>query len=354
MLSVFSESSAVEKIFISDLYPNWQKVIANQTQVYVNLTNDELMTELTNEESPLSMFYHSNMGAKSPVALGDDFRFGEDPKTILNDPYGLFIIDVDKNEANLIGIDYGMEVYSSQELKDLHDFNIEGDFEKDEIVINEISNLSGWSSLLNEFENQKSNGTVIIDRNLFSNEQRGRNLGIVNLKNYFNIILPAVIAESYDILIITQNKGALSRVNSRDLIVENLVEEIKSLRGYEINIELLIIHSSTLIFENTHQRRILKNYHYGNSEHGFALFNVNNQSQVCCDNDFSLHSHYHSIIMNPCSDLSIKRRRKLFKRLNEIKVEAEIKLDNVGQSDMYFRLYYNGEEDLKLKNRLLL
>jgi len=353
MIEIFSDFNALEQICLLDDYPNWQKAIANQTEVYTNLNNDSLLKELTNSESSIFMFYHANAGASIPIALGNQFQFAEDHESILNYPYGFFILNVENDVEEKLSKTSGLEIYNSNNLIDLKDCNIEHDLLKDKIVTNQDQKDSGWKLLLDDFCQQNSNSSIIIDRNIFTNWQGEHNLGIENLKSYFATILPEESILPYEILIITELKGRLAEMGRRDDLINSFVDELQELRDYDIVIETLLVHASTSVYEFTHNRRIFKNYHFGESGHGFCMFCDASRNKVYRDNNFTLQNHFHSVMNGANNATSIARRNNLYKRLMDIKAEAEIKLDAHGQNDNYFRLYLNNEESLKINNRLL-
>lgn len=356
MINIFSEVSAIEEIFVSDKYPNWQKVLGNQTSIYLNIDEVELKNHLEceeGEESLLFLWYHENDSAKIPVALGAQFQFVDNEDSLIEQPFGLFILDIDEEKANELSSKYGIQIYSSKKIADFKDFEIDFDFEKDELVRCPSEILKGYDYVLEAFKSEKSNGSIIIDRNLFSNEEHGHNIGISNMNRFFNCILPETLETNYDILFVTHNTGKIENERFRKHLVTELTDAINHLREYNIDIEVLFIHSSTTIFEYTHQRRILNNYHFGNSEHGFAIFCAKNFDKVRHDNDFNIQSHYHSLFKEHHDSNSIKKRNKIYKRLLEIKEEAENKLKTQGQNDRYYRLYCNGSESFEIKNRLL-
>ncbi|WP_320018923.1 hypothetical protein [Labilibaculum manganireducens] len=357
MLKIFSEVSAIEDIYVSDNYPNWQKVIGNQANIYLNIDQASLVTALDgddDEESILFMWYHENDAAKRPEALGAQFQYANNEELMIDEPYGIFILDVSEEKANELSMKYGIQIYSAQNLVDIQDFEIDFDFEENETIQCPAGKLKGFQFVLDSFKSEKSNSTIIVDRNLFSNEEKSLNLGIDNMIRYFDTILPTTLDAPYEILFVTENSRNFQlKPNIRDRVIKDLTKHIVQLREYYINIEVLLVHSSTVIFKHTHQRRILKNYHFGNSEHGFAIFSIINPEKIKNDNDFNLQAHYHSLLKEQTGIISIKKRNKLFNRLMEIKTEAEKQLNKQGQNDRYYRLFLNGDESTVITNRLL-
>lgn len=355
MLNIFSEVSAIEDIYVSDDYPNWQKVIGNQANIYLNIDQASLDSAMEgeDEESFLFLWYHENDAAKKPEALGAQFQFALNEESMIDEPYGVFILDIAEEKANELSKKYGIQIFSSQRLTDIQDFEIDFDFSENETIQCASGTLKGYQFVLDTFKSEKSNGSVFVDRNLFSNDERGQNVGMDNMIKYFDCVLPATLETSYDILFVTENSRRFENEHFRAKIINNLTQNIKQLRAYDINIEILLVHSSTNKYEYTHQRRILKNYHFGDSEHGFAIFSISNPNKVKNDNDFNLQAHYHSLLQLQKGVTSIKKRQKLVSRLKEIKEDAECQLAKQGQSNSYYRLYYNGEKEKKVKNRLL-
>ncbi|MCT4588807.1 MAG: hypothetical protein N4A71_13340 [Carboxylicivirga sp.] len=357
MVNIFSEVSAIEDIYVSDDYPNWQKVIGNQANIYLNIDqaslNAAMESDDEDDESLLFLWYHENDAAKKPEALGTQFQFANDEELLIDEPYGIFILDITEEKANELSEKYGIQIFSSQSLKDIQDFEIDFDFEENETIQCQAGILKGYEFVLDSFKAEKSNGTIIVDRNLFSNEERGINVGIGNMLRYFDCVLPTSLDTTYDILLITENSGRIETERFRNRIINDLTQSIKQLRPFVIDVEVLFVHRSTAIYSKTHQRRILKNYHFGDSEHGFAIFSPNNRDRVRNDNDFNMQIHFHSLLKEQMGITSIKKRKKLLKRLIQIKGEAERQLIQQGQHDRYYRLFLNGNESTVINNRLL-
>ncbi len=356
MLYIFSEVSAIEEIYVSEDYPNWQKVIGNQANIYLNIDQPTLDSEMEGddaEESLLFLWYHENDAAIKPQALGAQFQFVDNEQTIIDQPLGIFILDIDEARANELGTKYGIQVYSSHKLADIKDFELDFDFEENDSVQCDDGKLKGYDFVLKEFKSEKSNSTIIVDRNLFTNQERMLNVGVDNMIRYFSSVLPAKLETTYDILLVTEISLKREDEILRPKIIIDITRSIQQLRDYPINVEILFVHASTEHFKNTHERRILKNYHFGHSEHGFAIFSIKNKEKVRNDNNFNLQVQYHSLLNEKSENVSLKKHNKLYKRLLEIKADAEKQLKTQGQNDRYYRLFLNGTESSEITNRLL-
>lgn len=357
-LTIFSEVSAIEKIYIEN-FPNWRRIIDSGVKIYLNIDKENLEKELDDTDgSILGMWNHEAESAKKPEDLGSHFQFIEDTQSIVRTPLGIFILDVDLEKANDLSLKYGVQIFSAGELIDIQDFCIDHVFEKDAVVQCEDKSLKGYKYISKPFTKEVSNSTIIIDRYIFRNREHNLNIGVYNLIQYFDSFLPTTLDIPYHILIITESVTDPSYPSDslRDKIVENITSKIKKLRGYEINIELLFAHSSTIHFEKMHGRRIIKNNHFGNCEWGYANFVINNKGVVTGKmrrtNCFNLKVFYHSILELHYNNTFMRNIEITLKDLLNTKIDAEKKLKN-GQNDRLYRLYLDGQETTKIINRVL-
>lgn len=357
-LTIFSEVSAIEKIYIEN-FPNWRRIIDSGVKIYLNIDKENLEKELDDTDgSILGMWNHEAESAKKPEDLGSHFQFIEDTQSIVRTPLGIFILDVDLEKANDLSLKYGVQIFSAGELIDIQDFCIDHVFEKDAVVQCEDKSLKGYKYISKPFTKEVSNSTIIIDRYIFRNREHNLNIGVYNLIQYFDSFLPTTLDIPYHILIITESVTAPSYPSDslRDKIVENITSKIKKLRGYEISVELLFVHSSTVHYDSIHLRRILKNNHFGKCDLGYANFSINSMGVVNgimrWRNEFNLKVYYNSTLQLQYSNVLMEDILSTLKNLLKIKADAEKKLIN-GQNDRVYRLYIDGRDTTKIINRVL-
>ena len=357
MFSLVLEKEAFEKItaFEYEDFPVWNKIIAGNIDITLNLTEEELEQELNDPESPMTMALQAYQSIRRPNPGKELFDgIQKDAAFLENYPKSAFILNLPEKECQKLGDALGLLVYSSQNLKDeFTQLIIEEDFAESEIVQCHLTGLEGWTKVLKPFEKHKSNSSIFVDRNLFTNTERKNNVGVQNLNVYMDSILPKELKIPYHLFIATELSTKFQRQPRlhKDAVKE-LIKEISSLRDYEIIVETLFIHSGRPGHKYTHQRRVLKNYYFGKAEHGFSIFHVNDKSKVRSDNDFDLFGVMNSSISRE-NNVDQKRSTKLLNRLKYIKEDAELKLAELGQNDHHYRLYLGEEESVLITNRLL-
>ncbi len=282
MFNLYCEREIFEDICLFDDYPNWKKIIANQTQVLLNMSDDELDEELLNPDSPIFLFQEANAAAVVPKALGAQFQALKDNiSDVLNHPRDAFIFDIGPEEAKSIANDFGSAVFSS---KNLNDTFFSGGFFK-ELKHNQLI-PGGWKSLIS-FDLPVSNSLIISDDYFFENEDNGINCGISNLLCLIDAFLPDNIKVDYHITVVAP-KG---NKHNREWWIKKfgaLNVKVKKLRPYTINFEMVFA-------ATTHKRRIISNYINGWTDKGFSIFKGDNPEKVRGVNDIHIYRVFDNI-----------------------------------------------------------
>lgn len=355
MISIYTELDSLENIITLDQdFKEWNHLVKNGIELFVNIDSKSLDEKLNNPEDLITLALTAYGGMQIPQSSEKEISsLYQNITNALTNPFGLFILNLSENDCKTAREELGLAVFPSSNIpNDFHRLSIDEDFEKDEIVQCPKGLMRGWEKVLNPFVSKYSNASVIIDRNLFSNEERGQNVGIDNIVRYLNFSLPPKLKVSYNLTIVTDLNNNIIRKPYRDKLVNTLVDEINKLRSYKIDTELIFIHRSRGVYPHTHQRRILKNYHYAFSEYGFSIFSVVDNRKVRTDNTFKMYHSLEQLIDNNLMS-GIKLVKKLIKRLEEIKMDAENKVSELGQNDHHYRVYLNKNEVDKINNRLL-
>jgi hypothetical protein len=356
MISIISNKDAFEKIVFweNENFPNWNKIINGNIDIFLDLTEDEIEEELSNDESPVYLALQAYQAIRRPLSKKEFFQnFQKNEDHILNFPRAVFLLNRKEEDCLRISEKYGLSVFSGGSLQDnFNDFLIEEEFQAEDRIRCDRSGKEGWCKVMDSFKKEISNSVIFIDRNFFSNEERNVNVGIDNLKRYLDSTLPQDLAIAYHVLIVIELSSKFQRAPFRIKVIETVNNEITALRKYPIIVETLFIHSSRPVYEYTHERRVLMNYHVGKAEHGFSVFAVKDKSQVRTDNNFNLSGVMHSLVKRD-SVINKKTAMKLIKRLKQIKDDAEIKLTDIGQHDYHYFLYNGKEEQITIQNRLL-
>lgn len=330
-----------------DVYGSLKEMIQRSSNIYLNLSEDDIDKVIADETSILYGLINESKAKlpKSKLAVFSDLKAG---KMLLDiDLQGFFILDVSATDAINLSNKLGIMVLAESNISAFSwDFFIGREFTKGDIVRDKVNGTKGWQVVLADFSTQSSNASIIIDRNMFSNKDNRKNLGLYNIVTYFDNVLPTKLEVDYHILLIADNKDKKQEVCLRDLVTE-----LQQLRSYNIEVELLLVHSSMECYSHTHERRVLKNYHVGSTEHGFTVFREFRHSEVYKDNNLYLWGHYYSIIKDK-QTYSLDKAKKMKKRLVDIKKNAEDKLAS-GNNNYEFKLFLNGKPSKKIKNRLL-
>lgn len=281
--NIYIEKDKFDEILLfNENYPNWMKILSDNTQVLLNMSDEEFNAELNDIESPIYLFEEMNASDVKPKALGNQFvALKDDMMGLINHPRDVFIFDIEPNEAENLSKSLGLAVLSSKDLKDNYfKGGLFKEFAKGQIV------EGGWKSVLPNDEIHVSNALVISDCYLFENEENEENCGLGNLPNLLEAFLPKKLEVEYHITILAQNGG-----KSKSWWVQKfgtLKAKIKLLREYEIKLELFLT-------KGPHKRRFISNYLNGWSDKGFSMFKISNPNQIRDYNDFHLYKVFDNI-----------------------------------------------------------
>lgn len=335
--NVYIEKEIFEEICLLDDYPNWKKIFSKNTQILLNMTEDDLDKELEDLESPIFLFQDMNAAAVPPIALDSQFEAMKDnTESLINHPRAAFIFDVEPEEAAELSKDLGVALFSSKRLDDNY-FKSGGlfrDLESGQTI------EGGWKSLLSK-ELPVSNALVISDNYLFKNEENNMNCGLGNLPKLLDAFLPQQLKTDYHITILAQNGG-----KGRSWWIKKfgaLKAEILQLRDYDIKLELAFT-------ETIHKRRFLSNYMNGWADKGFSIFKNSNPDVVRDYNDIHLYRVFDNI--DNIGDSYYQSASKGLKQIREIcdKLSDDIKKISENESAMIFG---DCNKDKTIRNRLL-
>ncbi len=338
MFRLYTEKDSYENICFweEEKYPNWKKIISRNTDVCLNISDEDLSLELENPESPIYLFLQSSASAKNPIALNSHFdKLKDDISEIIVEPRSVFILDLDPQEAERISKEYGVAVFSE---KNIDDKFLIGGFSK-ELIGGEIIE-GGWENLI-DFKFPVSNALIVSDNFLFKNEEAGKNLGIGNLVHLLDIFLPKELAIDYHISIIIEDANKSKKWWERT--VGNLKSEVIRLREYPINFEIILA-------KTVHKRRIISNYLNGWTDKGFSIFKNSDISIVRGENDINLNRVFNNI--NDRGDTHFIKSENGINQLKKIcnNVSEFVHLNGQSPNRMIFG---DCNTDKSIKNRLL-
>lgn len=275
MFNVYAEKDIFESIVLfKDDYPNWNNILLIHSEVFLNMTDEELINEYT-DGTIIFEFIQIN-GGREPIALKYHFEnIKEDPEILTKDPRAAYFLNISESDANSMQNRFGILVQSGE---NINDSLLVGEYYK--LLKPDAILEGGWKSLFN-FRLLPSNSAVITDSYLFHNSEGTVNVGSHNLLLLLDVILPHHLETVYHILIISEDNGRPSK-GCHDL-ASKLTFDIKALRHYEMVVE--IVFSSTI-----HKRKIISNYYSISCDRGFALFRTADGQTIRAENDYKYES----------------------------------------------------------------
>ncbi|MBL0049710.1 MAG: hypothetical protein IPP32_16630 [Bacteroidetes bacterium] len=290
MFTVYAEKDIFENIVVfNDQAPHWFNIFCNHSEVCLNMTDEELTSEEL-QGTPIFEFIMAN-GGRSPVASKDYFdEVYKDTAVIEKKPRAAFFLNYTKEEAEKIQKSFGVIVQSGDSI--LEDI-LTGSFKRKLLKSEEIAEGSslGWKSLL-KFKFPPSNALVLSDNYLLPSTERvnGANVdsGKRNVFWLLDVVLPASLSIPYHITIISEDLNKTEVWRKR--IAEELNTEIKKLRNYEINVEVVFVKDELL-----HDRLLLMNYVNSSCEHGFYLFKARDGKTVHIVNKIQINSYFSTL-----------------------------------------------------------
>lgn len=302
MFLIHTTEKALEKICFGD-YPNWLEIAKKQTKIVISISNSDLFLD---EDNPINIFIKSYGVSIEP---NNDYieKIPQDPKSVLNNPCGAFILDIDEKTARQIELDYGV---ICQPVSNIKDNNL---LYSKEVTSEEREEIHNWNNFLQFIKDSPSNTLIVNDRYLFANDDNLTKNGIHNATKIIDAILPLSFKAEYHILFVFDSfklKQGITFTN----IANWLNKALRGIRAYPIRLELLSVKGNCYLYENTHNRRIVSNYSVVRTEHKFNAFN---ESRSLCSQTLNCDMLYSKGI-NDDSDCPAKPYSKTLSDLKSI------------------------------------
>jgi len=286
MIEVYSDKKIFEHIVLyQEKNPNWYEIFCNYADICLNISDADLKIE-EQEGTPIFEYIKAN-GGTSPIALDSYFTSIEKDSSIIQEkPFSVFFFDKPKADTEKLQKDYGVLVISKETILDsILTASYYRDLSKGEVC--EDNELIGWHELL-KIELPPSNSAVLLDNYIFKNSEKGKNVGIANLIQLFDSLLPQNLSIPYHITIISEHHDYSQ--TWQDDIRKELIEAITKLRTYVFEIELLFQES-----EEYHKRFLITNYTNGSCDKGFGMFKVECGKTVRAKNDLRINMLFNNI-----------------------------------------------------------
>lgn len=270
----------------------------------------------------------------------------EHSELLLEYPCGMFVLDIDENVAQQLTRNYGVICQTP------HTISISPLIYRRNKYIEKGSSNHSWQDIMGNTGNAVSNSLVVIDRYLFS-QTHHKFEGICNFKSILISLLPKELEIPFHITIISQynehKDNYFDGLDSFKELAEGVQLVIDSLHcNYEIIVEIFMVNESDkCVRELFHNRRIISNYYFIKSEHGFCSL-AQKDNEAFYDDSFAIKFLF-SEGLNNDDDVPDRQHSKLLYNTANYLYDIDYK-------KYEFRYACNGEEypcTMQPKNRLL-
>lgn len=276
MFKLFISKDALTDLYFNhaDAPTDWLKVIQKQRKVFLMDNQVDIDSDLTNPDSLLYK-YLSATGKSFDILETSSLSKSDiqaNHSKVLDNPCGCYLLDINKTEAETIQNEFGVICQSTSDYQDcpvaLDNFSIYP--EKDESGY-------GWDRFKDICSSFPSNALIINDRNLFKDKSGSDLIGLKNIEDILNALLPDAFGGEYHVGIIIgseRGKPIIKVPYDFKKIVDEL-DRIKNRLGkpYAILISLIMLDSNDGIsWEKTHNRRIISNYYFITIDYKTAAF----------------------------------------------------------------------------------
>ena len=312
MVAIFTTSSILDKICHTDELSVWQDMIVKLGEVFID---NEIDVPLDYDD-PLFIL---DSAIKIDHSKKDFINsINESPASVLQEPCGIFLLDIPEDKASEIQTKYGVICEAACSPK--HNLLTQKGSSA-ELV--EGLNDKTWSDIFKKFKKYPTNSALIIDAHLFENDQydehqgcydRERSYGINNLRDILDQILPDTFADTYHISVLLTNTDEAkanrrSRTSLTNARIASAINKLKKKinRPYEISVEVLFFSQSDDGHRLIHNRRILTNTYVLDAQYKLAAFD--NQGVTRASQAISVSPLFELIHIDSESDMKEKRLR---------------------------------------------
>lgn len=270
---VYSEKELLEAILLeNDKYENWNSILKNHSNVYINMSKGDYEKEIEKGEDSILFTYLHDTGGKEPIPNEQFFREFEDDNNIVeNKPLSAYFLKKTDIEITALIDNYGL-LFQNDEIDD----NVLSNtyfrsFVKDCKVNNTGSN--GWKSI--KFPNSLIHNTLIINEaHLFHNDERGINIGVSNIIDFLDHVLPIKLGVDFHLCIVSELCPRLYNEVITRKIYNDISVFLSENRSYKVIFELIFTK------ETLHNRTSYSNYHLTTLDKGFKVFSTVNKNKV--------------------------------------------------------------------------
>ena len=327
MFRVFISAASLEKLCLEEMWKDqnkqnsWFLLLSKQNIIYLdkNIYDEWEYSDalFTFSESYQIDFQHSTINYNTLAK--------ESPETLLDEPQGAFLLDIDKETAKSIQEKYGIICQSTEGLNECPLSSNECKFS----LFRNMNNHS-WKELFEKGAKVPSNALIIVDRYIFGWENKlksGYIDGVENIKQIMKAVLPATLSCDYHVLILFDSSSSTDRYFELQKVAQQL-EKYKTQvlkRPYNIIIELFSVTYKCANYDDTHNRKIISNYFIGSAEHLLKAFK--NDGKAICNQDLRIEFAYsHGLV--DYSDSAISSINHFLKQFHEMHEKGVYEYEN--------------------------
>lgn len=280
---IYADKELLETILLeSDKYENWNNILKNHSDVYVDLSQADYEADIALTEESILFQYLQDTGGKEPIPNEQFFvDFEANNNIVESKPFSAYFLQKEDAEINSLKEYFGL-LFQNEKIDDkILSNKFQKNCNKNDIYNNAGS--IGWKAIM---PNQVLgyNSLIITDPHLFNNDKNVNgifvNYGVENIVLFLEAILPPQLGVEFHLLIVSSRQNGGFSEDKMQLIFNDLNARIKGLRNYSINVELIITPDSI------HRRSSFSNYHLINCDKGFKLFSIDDPSKIYDDNSF--------------------------------------------------------------------
>jgi len=285
MLTIYTNKVFLESLLIEQTPRNWYNIFmsGNVAEVCVS---EELDNEEIDEMGTIDIFGALQLlGTTIKTDANYIKSISDNSRRVLDNPNAIFLLDIERKKADDIQKQYGVICQSTDSIDD--DI-ITKAYEYD---LSDGQEGVDWSVYFNGNNHiLPSNALIICDRYIFSADAKADakgtyealHLGLDNIRNIINSILPKKHNDEYNILIIfdssTLTKSELEENKMFDTIVNNLSDfanGYKRARHYKLRLDIISVDHNCINYKKLHNRRIISNYFVVRAEYKLQAFRDN-------------------------------------------------------------------------------
>lgn len=297
MFKVFISARALSDIYLKESkrtnkrnQSNWFRILLKQHTLYTIGTQIPSEAPDDDDVSDAAILWHLCENENIELAPSDEYlsHIVDQPQTVLEQPCGVFYLDISPKVAKRIQEEYGVICQSCKKTFDAKVLAGEGGF----YDITKKAPAHQWPTILQPVNAIPSNALCLIDRNLFVYDGQENPYShevqfsaVENIFGVLNSILPQCYADSYHVSVLFEYmplKDSKNNVIKNDHehfkeVCKKVFERVKDLkRGYSIKLEMIAFKKGKRFYNDiTHDRYILSNYFCVSASNGLNVINYN-------------------------------------------------------------------------------